>query len=474
VLDILITNATLITMEGRGLGIIENGSVGIRGNKIAVVGRTDEIRRNHDAHRVIDATGKAVMPGLIDAHFHSAIAILRGVAQDINNWLQEGIWPFIKAMGKEESVRGSLVNIIEGVKAGTTTFCDFDYYMNDIVQNHIKVGSRARVAETVNEIQDRIDSFAPGELYEFNSSVGEEKLQNNIRLIEEFHGAHDGRITCLFGPQAADMVSAELLLEIRELAEKYETMIYMHVAQGDRELNQMLKRYGKRSVPHLDDMGYLDEKLIAVHLYEATPDETTLVAQRGCSLIVCSGSIGLVRGMVPPLTDFLRHSEKAGLGTDQAPGNNCSNMFNEMKLTALFNKCKAKDPTVMPAWQVMKLATIGAARAIGMEREIGSIKEGKKADIIIIDLEQPNLCPVITEPVRNIVPNLVYAASGREVETVIIDGRVVMEDREMKTVDEKQAIREAQKAADELAKRVCKTAPKIHSSLLRMMEEGNL
>lgn len=451
-LDMLLTNAVVITMEGKGVGIIPRGAVGIRGNRIAAVGDSVVIEKEHRAKQIIDATNKVVMPGLVDAHIHTGIAILRGLAQDTDHWMQKALWPFARALTPEARLAGSLVNIIEGIKAGTTTFCDFDGGMADIVRHHAQAGCRARVAETVNEMPAEISGLKVGDLYPLDPAVGQRKLDAAVDLFEQWHGYDGGRITCLFGPQGPDMASRELLLEIKELAAKHDTLIHMHVAQGDREIDQMVKRYGRRSIPWLDELSYLDSRLLAVHLTEATDDETQLLAQRGAAMVLCSGSIGIIDGIIPPAAQFLAAGGRLALGSDQAPGNNCNNMFNEMKFTAILNKCKAKDPKVFPAWQVLRLATIEGARAIGLGDEIGSLKPGKKADLIVVDLDSPAMCPAIMDPVRNIVPNLVYSASGWEVEMAIVNGKIIMEGRKLLTVDEKQAVAAAREAAQALAK----------------------
>ncbi|MFM1652645.1 amidohydrolase family protein [Brevibacillus sp. B_LB10_24] len=473
-LDILIYNGTVITMEGKGVGVIENGAVGIKENLIEVVGDSDEVAKAYKAHRYIDAASKVVMPGLIDAHMHTGIAILRGLSQDTDNWMEKGLWPFVKELTLEDHITGSLVNIIEAVKAGTTTCCDYDSHMGEIVKNHVAVGTRARVCETVNEMPDEMGNRTVGDLYPLDPVIGQKKLQANIELLEDWHEKENGRITCLLGPQGPDMVSAELLLEIKRLAEQYDTKIHMHVAQGDREINQMVKRYGKRSIPYLEEIGCLNERLLAVHLTEATREETQRLAKSGASMILCSGSIGIIDGIVPPAADFIELSDKLALGSDQAPGNNCNNMFNEMKFTAILNKCKAKDPRVFPSWKVLRMATIDSARAIGLENEVGSLKKGKKADVIIVDFNNPSLVPIIQEPIRNIVPNLVYSAKGSEVETVIIDGRVVVDNKILLTVDEKEAVKAAQMAAKNLGKRAIDAVVGLETPIANMMAEGYL
>jgi len=263
-------------------------------------------------------------------------------------------------------------------------------------------------------------------------------------------------------------------MQVKRLAEREGWMIHMHVAQGDREIEQMVKRYGQRTPAYLDELGYLDEQLLAVHLTEATDEESALVAQRGAQMVLCSGSIGIIDGIVPPAKAFRDAGGLVALGSDQACGNNCSNIFNEMKLTALFNKCKYRDPTVMPAWEVLRMATIEGAQAIGLGEEVGSLEVGKQADLILVDLTALNLSPVLTEPVRNIVPNLVYAGSGHEVKTVVVAGKVLVHNGEVLVADEAAVREEAQIRAEEVARRVA--ADPVHKDmvLLEAMEAGQL
>ncbi|MEW9052003.1 MAG: amidohydrolase [Neobacillus sp.] len=469
--DLIIQKGLIMTMEGKGIGLIEDGAVAIKGNTIQAVGSTLEIISNYSAENVIDAQNKLVMPGLIDAHIHTGLALLRGVAQDMNHWMQKGLWPFMKHLTPEASKKGSMVNIIEGIQSGTTTFCDYDSSMNSLVENYIKIGARARVAELVNEIPDNISDIPVGELYPFYSEIGERKLKNNLSLIEKYHESADGRITCILGPHGPDLMSIELLQEMQRLAEQYDTKLHMHVAQGDREIDQMVKRYGKRSISFLEEMGYLNERLIAVHLTEATDEETEIVAKSGAGMIYCSGSIGIIDGLVPPVLKFMESGGVAGLGSDQAPGNNCNNMFNEMKFAAILNKVKRSNPAVFPAAMSLRMATIEAAKVMGIDHEVGSLRKGKKADLIIINLLEPTLSPLYIDPIRNIVPNLVYSARGHEVETSIINGKIIMENRQITTVDTKAAVLEAQQAAKELSQRAKQDILNADSDMLRMMRE---
>jgi 5-methylthioadenosine/S-adenosylhomocysteine deaminase len=278
----------------------------------------------------------------------------------------------------------------------------------------------------------------------------------------------------MLGVHAPDMMPLEMLLESKRIAQQEGWMLHVHTAQGDRETEQIFKRYGKRPMAFLDEIGYLDEQLLAVHLTDADDGEAELVARRGASMALCSGSIGIIDGIVPPAHAFKQAGGCVALGSDQAPGNNCTNIFNEMKLTALFNKIRYGDPTVMPAWEVLRMATIEGAQAVGLEDRIGSLEEGKEADIILVDLTAPNLSPVLLDPIRNIVPNLVYAASGHEVKTVMVAGKMVVRGHQVLTADEPAIRAEAQVQADALARRVAADPAHRELALLQAMVAGRL
>jgi len=223
--------------------------------------------------------------------------------------------------------------------------------------------------------------------------------------------------------------------------------MHLHLACGNREVRQMQMRYGKRSIPFLDEMGLINERLMAIHLSVATEEELQLLAKKGAAMVLCSGSEAIVDGNIPPAAEFSHYSSRLAIGSDQTSGGNTSNLFYEMKVGAVLNKCKAKNAAVFPAWRMLRLATIDGARAIGMEREIGSLERGKKADIIMLNMEEMHLIPLVWEPVSNLIPNLVYAANGSEVELSMIDGKIVMENRRILTVDESEVIRNASEKA---------------------------
>ncbi|HEX2909210.1 MAG TPA: amidohydrolase family protein [Chloroflexia bacterium] len=473
-IDLLVSGPHFYTMQGEGVGYLSEAALAVDRGKIIAIGPQPEILAAYRAERTLDATGHVVLPGLIDAHMHTHMGILRGLAQDTNYWMMYGLGPFAGALEGNSPAEeaGSQLAILEGLRAGTTTFGDFGNNMEQVCRFIEKVGARGRITVMVREALRR--AYHPGELYEFSQGYGQQTLQENLDVFERWHNAANGRLTVLFGPQGPDFVSQAMLLRVRELALARQTRIHMHTQQGDRETAQIMGRYGQRPVAWLDGLGYLDDNLIAVHLTDASEEEAALVARRGASMILCSGSIGIIDGIVPPARAFQEAGGAVALGSDQAPGNNCHNIFNEMKLTALFNKIRYQDPEVMPAWKTLRMATIEGARAIGLGDRIGSLEPGKQADFILVDLSRPSMLPVFTEPMRNIVPNLVYSARGDEVTTVVVDGQVVYENGRVQTVDETEILERAQSLANPLGPQAAAEFWRINGTNARFMREEKL
>jgi 5-methylthioadenosine/S-adenosylhomocysteine deaminase len=470
--DLLVSAQHALTLDGPGVGYVANLAVAVDRGRIVAIGPQAELTGEFTAERTIDGAHHVLLPGFVDAHMHTAMCVLRGLAQDTRHWMMYGLGPFTAHLSPEAMDSGSQLAIVEGLKAGTTTFADFGWSMDSVCRFLQRVGARGAIAVTIREATQRI--YAPGELYTFDPAQGRAQFNANLSLFERWHDAADGRLKVFFGPQGPDFVSRELLIEVQQAARQRGTKIHMHTAQGDRETAQMLLRYGQRSIPWLDALGYLDETLLAVHLTDAPDEEARFVASRGASMALCSGSIGIIDGIVPPAAAFQSAGGNVGLGSDQAPGNNVHNIFNEMKLTALFNKIRAADPEVMPAWRVLRMATIDGAAALGWADEIGSLSVGKRADMLLVDLRRPTLTPVHTWPMRNLVPNLVYAARGDEVDTVIVEGRVIVEAGRVVTVDEDAVITAAQRAAEPIGAAAETDFWRVGGMNAESMREGRL
>ena len=452
--DILIINGIVITMRGEGTGIINDGAVAIKGSRIAAVGETAEVIKEYDGHRIIDAKNKVVMPGLIDCHSHSSMGIARGTAQDIDNWLYKGMFPIQANLDEDATQIGSLVELAESVLNGTTTISDYGDNSEIVIQNHLKLGNRCVMTELIHEMPADIYRYDPMDTFPFDHSVGQAKFEATRRLVDRYHKYNDGMITCMVGPQAANMVSKEFLGELYDYAGKNELDIHIHVSQSHRENIQCEKRYGMRAIPFLKENGFLGKHVLAAHISHSKPEEVRTMAEAGCRMVLCSNCMALINGILPPASEYIEMGGIVGLGTDQAPGNNRNNMFLEMKVGDLLNKCKAGNGVAWPAWQMLRLGTIESARALGLEKEIGSLEIGKKADIILLDMLHPHMTPIILSPVRNIVPNLIYSADGREVETVIINGKVIVDEGALLTIDLKETIRHANEAAKRFSARM--------------------
>jgi len=470
--DCIVAAPHFLTMEGEGIGYRADHAMAIDHGKIAAIGQRNDICQAYQAHRLIDLRDKVVLPGFIDAHMHTSECGLRGLAQDTGYWMMHGLGPFEAQLKTEDRIAGTQLAVLEALRAGTTTFGEFSRRPDHLCDFFRQAGVRVNITVTIREAVDRI--YAPGELYEFDPGLGEGTLQTCLDIFNRYHDTANGRFTVMFGPQAADFVSEKLLLKVKAAAVAAGTKIHMHVQQGDRETYQLEKRCGVRPIAYLDRLGYLDEQLLAVHLTDANETEAALVAQRGASMVVCSGSIGIIDGIVPPLKAFQDAGGLSALGSDQAPGNNNHNIFNEMKLTALFNKIRSKDPEIMPAWKVLRMATIEGASVLGLDHKIGSLAEGKQADFIAVDLATPTMMPVYDQPMRNIVPNLVYSARGSEVSLVAVDGQILFEDNQFCTIDENDIIAANQEAAKGLGRKAKAEFQRIDGTNARFMREEKL
>ena len=466
-IDLVVSAPHVLTMEGDGVGYRAESALAVDAGRIVAVGPTEAILGTYAPECRIRRERTLLMPGLVDAHCHMEMSVLRGVAQDTSDWMMSGLVPFKRHLGREERRTGFLLGVMEALAAGTTTVGNYDDEMHDEAEAVERIGIRGHLTQLFREVPDRV--YAPGEPYDIDEGFGKGALVRMLDLFDRWDGKAGGRIRILFGPMGPDFVSAGTLREIRRQALDRKTRVHLHVAQGGRETAQMVMRYGKRPIPWLAEEGFLDESLIAVHLTDATDEEARLVARSGASMALCSNSIGIIDGIVPPARVFRDAGGLVALGSDQAPGNNNHNMFSEMHATALFNKIRYADPEVMPAWQVLRMATVEGARAIGLGGTTGSLEEGMRADFILVNLEALSMMPVFTTPMRNLVPNLVYGCRGNEVVLAAVEGRVLYEDGRYFTLD----AREIRTRAGSLPGRIGKAAGKRSFSACAVRMPGS-
>ncbi len=431
--DLLIKNCTIISLCDKKP--VENGVIAIKGDLIAFAGKRRRELEKH-AERVIDADGKVAIPGLINCHTHAPMTLFRGVAEDksLDEWLRQVIWPLEAKLRAEDVYYGAMLGCLEMIKAGTTCFVDMYFYEDMVAKAAQKVGIRA--------------FLAPGIIEAGNPKLGEKMLKEAIEVIKQFNGIANGRIRFLLGPHAVYTCSPKLLMKIRDFSAKLKVGLHIHLAESKELAEEVMSKYGVSETELLEKIGFLGPDVLAAHCIHLTDRDIKLLAKNEVSVVhnpVANMKLGQGAARIKK---FIDAGINVCLGTDGPASNNSLDMFESMKIACLLQKLVYEDPSVLSAWQVLRMATLNAAKALGAEKELGTIETGKKADIVLVNFENPNLIPV-----HDYYANLVYSAKGRDVDTVIIDGKVVMENRKMKTVDEKEVIKKAAETAYDIIKR---------------------
>lgn len=473
-MDIAIINTILITFEGKGLGIIKNGGLGIEDDKISFVGRMPDFNFQK-ADLIIDGESKhATLPGLINAHIHSPLTICRGAVHDVPEieYMFKNLGIFVNHLKPEDSILGTKLAVIEGIRSGTTTFTEYENNVKNLVEKvYLPYNTRVVATETINE-RNYVNIHKLTDLYKFSRAKGEDSF-NRAKILFDDYKNHE-LVTPMYGPQALDMLTMDFLKEIKEEALNNGSKLHMHIAQGAREYMQITKRYGKdmTAVKLLNANNLLDSTLIAAHIHGTSTEERALLVKNGVKMVGCPSAISKVDGIVPPLGDYIRLGGIAGIGTDEAPGSGHHNLLNEIKMASILSKTVFQDPTVLPPWESLKLATIGGAEVLGLEEQIGSLKVGKKADVITIDLFLPQLIPIISFPFHNILANLVYSCKGNEIDNVIINGKPIILNNKFAEINENSIINEVNNRAQEIFKNASEDWKKSNSKMVEYQKSG--
>jgi 5-methylthioadenosine/S-adenosylhomocysteine deaminase len=422
--DILIQNVSLLPSPDSS-DFIPRGWLAAKSTRIIALGSGDPPPIS--SARYIDGAGGLAMAGLVNAHIHSPMTLFRGLADDLplKTWFEETIFPSEKKWVNKEFVYwGALLACAEMIRCGTTAFADGYFFEGEVARATAQAGMRALLAEGI------LDFPTP------DSSSPEESLENIKSFIE---GNSDSTLIrpTLFA-HTAYTCSPDLLKRCRQMADRYGIPLITHLSETQSEIEEVYRKYGKRPVDHLENLGLFSSPLIACHCVWLTAGEMDLLARREVRVVHnLESNLKLASG-VAPVPELLSRGVVVGLGTDGCASNNNLDLFQEMDFVAKVHKAHRLDPTVMPAQAVLEMATLGGARVLGMEKEIGSLEAGKKADVIILDLNKPHL-----QPVYNIVSHLVYSATGADVRDVIIDGKMIMENRKLLTLDEEEILGKA-------------------------------
>ncbi|HYC91949.1 MAG TPA: amidohydrolase [Thermoanaerobaculia bacterium] len=431
--DILITGGTVVTMAGPNL---ERGSVVVRGGEIVDVGPSAEIDKKYTAKTVIKAGGHAVTPGFVNAHTHVPMTLFRGIAddRDLMDWLTNFIFPAeAKNVDREFVKWGTRLAAAEMIRSGTTTFADMYYYESDIARETKAAGLRGVLGETL------IDFPAP------DNKTWDAAIRYMRDYAKQWKG--DRLITPAVAPHAPFTVSKEHLQQVRALATELGIPILIHVSETKDELRQVAERAnGMTPGEYLDSIGFLGDDVVAAHGVHLTADELRTFAAKKTGVVHCPESNQMLASGVAPVVQMIAAGMEVGLGTDGPAGsNNNLDMVEEMASAARLQKVMRNDPKAISAREVLRLATIGGAQVLGLADKIGTLERGKRADIVLVDLQT-----VKSQPVYSVESAIVYAASGNSVVTTIVDGKILMRRGEVLTVDEAATMRKAREYRDKI------------------------
>jgi len=448
-MDLLVTGGTVVTMDPERR-IVSPGAVAIEGQRITAVGPADHVAARGPAARTIDASGKVVLPGLINTHTHLFQTLLKGPADDrqLEDWFRNVVGPAACELTEEDCYLAAIVGCVEAVRSGTTTVKDFMYahprpaLSDAVIRAMHETGVRGVFVR--GYIDYGADYGVPSALIQRTEDV----LADCERVVKRFQGSADGRIAVRFGPCMIWSCTKEGLQATQRLAAELDVGLTIHVAETPFSVENAMQRFGVGDLAALERIGFLETPTLAVHCVHLTDRDLRILKARHTAVSHNPTSNMYLAAGVAPVPRMLSAGIDVGLATDGPASNNNQNMIEALKFAALLHKVHTLDPTAITAEQALEMATIGAAAALGLDDHIGSLEDGKLADVVITDLRTAH-----ASPVHHPVSSLVYSAVGPEVETVIVDGRVVMEGRRILTVDERPVLGEAQRAADDLLAR---------------------
>ncbi len=426
-IDLIVRGAHIVTMDDDGT-IIADGAIAIDDGVILALGPRDDIEDEYTASVTLAGERRVVMPGLVNGHSHAAMTLLRGVADDLAlmDWLQNYIFPAEVEFVDAEFVRiGTELACWEMIRGGTTTFVDMYYYPDTIAEVVESCGMRALISATV------IDQRSP------DAENAADGIAKGAGFIERWKD-RNSRITPIFGPHANYTLNAEQLAATRAAAIEYGVPISIHMSESPFELQYSQDTYGMTSIEMFESIGFLDGPTIAAHVVWPTKEEIPVLVERKVGVIHNPTSNMKIASGISPVTEMLDAGVRMGLGTDGAASNNDLDMWEEMRLAAFLQKVDRMDPTAIPASTILGMATIGGATAIGLGETIGSLEVGKRADLIQVAFED-----VHHVPTYDVVSHLVYVSDEQDVASVVVDGKVLMHERKLTSIDTDRVAMEA-------------------------------
>ena len=439
-MNLLIKNAEIITMNQNEE--ILKGDIHIIDDKIANIGPNLEVPL---ADKLIDATGKTIIPGFVQTHIHLCQTVFRGQGDDLElmDWLRNRIWPLEASHDEESIYYSAMLGIGELIQSGTTTIVDME------TVNHTEYAFRAIAESGIRALSGKVMMDKGEEVPLPLQEKTEKSIRESVDLLEKWHNYDNGRIKYAFSPRFVVSCTEQLLREVQALSEHYNVMVHTHASENLGEIEIVQRETGMRNIVYLDYLGLANNRLILAHCIWLDDEEKRIIRDRGVHVSHCPGSNLKLASGIAETPYMVNENISLSLGADGAPCNNNLDMFNEMRLAALIQK-PVHGPTAMDAHTVFKMATIGGAKAVGMENEIGSLEVGKKADLALLNLNEFHTYPSYgVDPISRIV----YSATRADVETTIINGEIVMEDRVLKTVNKRLVLDEANTSIKRLLER---------------------
>ena len=426
-IDLIVHGNYIVTMDGQ-MSVVRNGAVAVDEGVIVAIGPAAEIDAEYSATEVLPGDNRIVLPGLINGHSHAAMTLLRGVADDLElmTWLNDYIFPAEVQFVDSEFVRiGTELACWEMIRGGTTTFVDMYYHPDTIASVVETCGLRAYISATV------IGQRSP------DAEGAQDSIAKGLEFIERWKGKN-GRITPIFGPHANYTLNEEQLRATRLAANEAGVPISVHLSESPYEVEYSQQTFGTTSIDFFNSIGFFDGLTIGAHVVWPTEDEIPVLAERKVGVIHNPTSNMKIASGISPVTAMLQAGVRVGLGTDGAASNNDLDMWEEMRLAAFLQKVDRMDPTVLSASTVLKMATSGGAEAIGLNDKVGSLAVGMRADLIQVSFDDVHFVPTY-----DVISHLVYVADEQDVESTIVDGKVLMKDGEILTIDTARVKREA-------------------------------
>jgi 5-methylthioadenosine/S-adenosylhomocysteine deaminase len=420
-----VVGGTIVTID-ESRRIIEDGGIAVTRGRIVAVGLRAEIEKRFRGRQTLNTEGRLIIPGLINGHTHVPMTLFRGLADDLDlqDWLTKYIFPAEAKNVTEEFVRaGTRLGLAEMIRGGTTTYCDMYYFEDAIADETAKAGVRGVLGETLIDFP-----------------VADNKTHaEGMAYVEKFVQKWKGNelIIPAIAPHAPYTVSEEHLKAIRAFSDRTGAPIVTHISETEREVTDSIKAKGASPIDYLARIGFLNDRVIAAHVVWPAGDELAILKRLGVGVVHNPQSNMKLASGVAPVPKMLSEGLRVGLGTDGAASNNDLNMWEEMDTVAKLHKVFTRDPKIISAQEAFELATIRGAQALHLEKEIGSIETGKRADLVVVERDALNQIPLY-----NIYSDLVYATKASDVKTVIINGRIVMLDERLLTLDE-AAIKES-------------------------------